>query len=335
MEDVQQDLKFDESMSSLEHLWVLLISAGYLKVVSRALSGIDQLSCELRIPNLEVRCFYLGVFSRWLNSLGIRKKSDMIQYLLRGEATLFCEALVLFIQRTLSVREEWAESARYEAFYHGFITSMLGMSLDQFNPMGRLKSNRESGHGYYDLALEPINPHHPVYNKGIILEFKRASSEKQLPQAAQEALAQIKRNVYQTDIVERGVKQVVLIGIAFYKKRLAWACEACSPQLLTIKRAERVSANRFSPSSAMEIADPILAPASRETPSFFMRPTNPSQSPLAFPPPTHQEASEGKAEKVTEGKGVKRPRPGDSEVDGSGGDRCAAEEPEEKRPRQV
>ena len=111
----------------------------------------------------------------------------MIQHLLRGKAEDFCLELQKFFLVTLSVRDGFTgtakqnEAERYEAFYHGFMAATLGLSLSKTHAV--LKSNRESGYGYYDLMLSPRDPHDFVYNKAIILEFKRAEKNEDVEES--------------------------------------------------------------------------------------------------------------------------------------------------------
>ena len=236
---VKKPLIFDKNLDTLEHLWILLISSGYLNVTSKTLT-LNNLDCSLKIPNQEVLCLYQDVFVEWLNTFGVDKDSSMIQHLLRGKAEDFCLELQKFFLVTLSVRDSFKgtakqnEAERYEAFYHGFMAATLGLSLSKTHAV--LKSNRENGHGYYDLMLSPRDPHDRVYNKAIILEFKRAEKDENVGKAADEAFEQIIKKEYYTNIVERGVKEVVLIGLAFYGKHLEFKHETMSTNKLKIKK---------------------------------------------------------------------------------------------------
>ena len=114
------------------------------------------------------------------------------------------------------------------------MAATLGLSLSKTHAI--LKSNRESGYGYYDLMLSPRDPHDPVYNKAVILEFKRAEKNEDVRKAADEAFKQIIDKEYYTNIVERGVKDVVFIGLAFYGKHLEFRHETMSSNKLKIKK---------------------------------------------------------------------------------------------------
>ena len=83
-------------------------------------------------------------------------------------------------------------------------------------PDYEVQSNRESGYGRYDIAVFPKQAGKP----GLVLEFKTAETEDELPTKAQEALAQIAERDYDASFRARGAAQVYHYGIAFCGKRL-------------------------------------------------------------------------------------------------------------------
>ena len=99
-----------------------------------------------------------------------------------------------------------------EDFYHGLI---LGMSLfldkDYY-----VNSNKERGLGRYDIIIEPKNKN----SRGFILEFKVVKEEEDLNKVSKEAIEQIINKKYDTQLKERGIKDITLVGIAFFKKLL-------------------------------------------------------------------------------------------------------------------
>jgi len=228
---IDAQLIFDNRTQSLEHLWILLISAGYLHVVKFTRNPQDgSLLCTLAIPNIEVKSLYSTVFLDWLREKGqLQNSSAMIEHLLKGEAEQFCQALQKIFLNVVSSRDaphskNEEDSTRYEAFYHGFMVALLALSQGKNQQEAMLKSNRESGHGFYDLVLEPKD-NSGSYSKGVIFEFKRAESEQKLKEEAKTALNQIKKKKYIADMANRGVGEIVCIGMAFYQKKLQWKIE--------------------------------------------------------------------------------------------------------------
>ncbi len=237
---VDKDLTFDNNLNTLEHLWILLISSGYLKTVISKRSASDKLDFSLQIPNQEVLCLYRNIFVEWLNTFGVDEDSPMIQHLLRGKAEDFCVSLQKFFIESLSVRDgivSQTEDEKYEAFYHGFMAATLGLSMNKTHVI--LRSNREDGYGYYDLLLSPKDPNDFIYNKAVIMEFKRAEEKEDIVKAAEEAFSQIITKEYKTNIIERGVKAVVFMGIAFRGKQLEFRHETYSVDKLKLKKLDK------------------------------------------------------------------------------------------------
>ena len=99
-----------------------------------------------------------------------------------------------------------------EGFYHGMMLGLAaGMSSRYY-----IRSNRESGEGRFDLVLEPKVHSLP----GIIMEFKATKNDAGLSASADEALKQIEDKHYDTDMKDRGIKEIVKYGIAFAGKNV-------------------------------------------------------------------------------------------------------------------
>ena len=79
-----------------------------------------------------------------------------------------------------------------------------------------IRSNRESGEGRFDLVLEPKVHSLP----GVIMEFKAKKDDVGLSASAVEALRQIEDKHYDTDMKDRGIKEIVKYGIAFAGKNV-------------------------------------------------------------------------------------------------------------------
>ena len=220
---VRQELRFDEDLTPDEHIWSLLLSAGYLKVTKGLGSSGLKINCVVEIPNREVQSVYLDVFSTWLEkALITSEQNTLINYLLMGNIEAFTEGLKRFYMQAVSPFD--VGSDKIEAFYHGFMIGLLG--LCQMHHKSYLYSNQLSGLGRYDLVIEPREPNHPKYHTGIVLEFKRTLSTTSLANEAQEGLKQIKTMKYHTGLQERGIKNIVMIGIAFCGKELESTYEA-------------------------------------------------------------------------------------------------------------
>lgn len=99
-----------------------------------------------------------------------------------------------------------------ESFYHGMMLGLAaGMSSRYY-----IRSNRESGEGRFNLVLEPKVHSLP----GVIMEFKATKDDADLSASAAEALKQIENKHYDTDMKDRGIKEIVKYGIAFTGKKV-------------------------------------------------------------------------------------------------------------------
>ena len=97
-----------------------------------------------------------------------------------------------------------------EKVYHSFI---LGLMI-HLEGKYYINSNRESGLGRYDIEIEPLNRN----MRGFILEFKVTDSEENLEKKADEALEQIKDKKYYVSLQDKGIKEIIFVGMAFHKK---------------------------------------------------------------------------------------------------------------------
>lgn len=105
-----------------------------------------------------------------------------------------------------------ADRSGTETFYHGMMLGLAaGMSSRYY-----IRSNRESGEGRFDLVLEPKVHFFP----GIIMEFKATKNDAGLSASADEALKQIEDKHYDTDMKDRGIREIVKYGIAFAGKNV-------------------------------------------------------------------------------------------------------------------
>lgn len=99
-----------------------------------------------------------------------------------------------------------------EIFYHGLMLGLLAL----MDPQYRIKSNRESGDGRYDISLFPKGNGYP----GIIMElkWKKDLTEKGLADLALTALKQISEMRYEAEMLEYRITKILKFGIAFSGK---------------------------------------------------------------------------------------------------------------------
>ena len=211
-ESVEENINGNSDLSILfgeEEIWELLLFSGYLTIDKKIGEDYENVY-TLRLPNREVKEFFKQKFidvnfgeSLFRNTMEALKKSKIDN---------FEKYLQNIILKSTSYND-----TKNEDFYHGLILGMtLYLDRDYY-----IASNRESGLGRYDVIIEPKNKN----NRGFILEFKVAKSEKELEKVSEEAIEQIINKKYDTSLEERGIRNITLLGIAFFGKILKVSCK--------------------------------------------------------------------------------------------------------------
>lgn len=197
---IRSDLTYDEIDSSIDNIWSVLFTTGYLTRLGKADNGVYKLI----IPNQEIR--------EWFNQIVANNRAsiDKInQGFLEGKAETIQRELTMFLGETIRVFDTKARNEEKEIFYHDILLGIL-----KNYPGWVVKSNRESGDGFADILLKPKNP-----DAGIIVELKDVRSLHDLDQACERALEQIKDRRYDTELREDGRNDILAYGIAFCRKR--------------------------------------------------------------------------------------------------------------------
>lgn len=158
----------------------------------------------------------MGLLKEWLTGdRGFNWYTEFLSDLREGRVAEFEEKLQTLVDETLSCHDVSKKSQ--ESFYHGmmlaFVSGLKGTHT--------VSSNKESGKGRYDLALTPID----ITKLGIVMEFKAVKDEEKLTDAATEALAQIKKSNYATELKSKGINRICFMGITFSGKVIKIATE--------------------------------------------------------------------------------------------------------------
>ena len=211
---IRLDLTYDEIENSIDNVWSVLFTTGYLTNIGNPESGVY----ELVIPNREVHEVFVLQIQEWFQR-SVAKEESMPEFskaILNADAEELQKQLNVIMSRMISVLDTKAREEQKENFYHGLLLGLLRGS----NPDWLIKSNRESGDGYSDILIEPENP-----DAGIIIEVKYAASISGLDKACENAMAQIKNRRYDEALRENGRCEILAYGIAFHKKRCRVVCE--------------------------------------------------------------------------------------------------------------
>ncbi|MCD8052457.1 MAG: ATP-binding protein [Lachnospiraceae bacterium] len=204
---IVEQLTYDTMYDSVENMWSLLYATGYLTQSETPSGDIVRLT----IPNAEVRSifrdFVLKLFEKKIAQDGVTV-SAFCEALKVGNVTEIERLFTDLMKNTISVRDTAVRKEFKESFYHGLILGILG-----FKDGWSVDSNRESGDGYYDIAIEIEEE-----SVGIIIEVKYAEKEK-FDEACEEALRQIDDNDYAAELREDDMQTILKYGIACYKKK--------------------------------------------------------------------------------------------------------------------
>ena len=194
------------------NIYSLLLVAGYLKTPRKELQADGSYLCEVSVPNREIAAVYKNEILSHLLQIGAvtRTTADKIaESLYANDHKKLQAAIAEYMDRTVSFYD-----AGTEGFYHGLVLGLVALMDAQY----RIKSNRESGDGRYDISMIPRESRYP----GILMElkWKKNLSAEALEQLAEEALHQIDEKRYETEMKEEGAKEILRLGIAFSGKKV-------------------------------------------------------------------------------------------------------------------
>jgi len=211
---IRQDLTYDEIENSIDNIWSVLFTTGYLTKIGEAkLPDSESYAYMLVIPNKEVREVFVLQIQEWFKAV-VANDNDTMSLLSKAildkDEAILARQLNIVMGRMISILDTKAPDDMKENFYHGLLLGLLRGS----NPDWLIKSNRESGDGFSDILIKPENP-----DLGIVIEVKYAKEFKGLDAACGAAMAQIKQKRYDETLRDEGRCDILAYGIAFCRKR--------------------------------------------------------------------------------------------------------------------
>lgn len=217
---IRQDLTYDEIENSIDNIWSVLFTTGYLtKIGEVKLPDSESYAYMLVIPNKEVREVFVLQIQEWFKAV-VANDNDTMKLLSKAildkDEAILARQLNIVMGRMISILDTKAPDDMKENFYHGLLLGLLRGS----NPDWLIKSNRESGDGFSDILIKPENP-----DLGIVIEVKYAKEFKGLDAACDVAMAQIKQKRYDETLRDEGRCDILAYGIAFCRKRCKVAGE--------------------------------------------------------------------------------------------------------------
>lgn len=201
---IRQELTYDEIDNSIDNVWSVLFTTGYLTQ-----AGItEQGAYKLIIPNREVREVFRFQIQDWFNDKirhNTERLTDFWNSIEKGKP----EEIEQYLNWTLSNSISVFDTKEKENSYHTLLIGLLTGNSDWI-----VRSNVEAGEGFADIIIEPENP-----DSGIIIELKYSREASGLEKACEKAVSQIKDRRYYEYLRNDGRPDITLYGIAFYKKR--------------------------------------------------------------------------------------------------------------------
>ena len=210
---VRLELTYHELDTSIDNLWSVLFTAGYLTQTGRAVDGVYKLV----IPNREVKEVFVLQIQEWFKECMMNEEKPVHTFcraFLEGRAEDIQKQLNIILSRMISILDTKAPDDKKENFYHGLLLGLLRSEASWL-----ILSNAESGDGFSDILVEPEDP-----DEGIVIEVKYTSSIAGLEKACKEALTQIKEKRYEERLRNDGRTEILTYGIAFCKKRCKVIC---------------------------------------------------------------------------------------------------------------
>lgn len=195
---------YPEVQNNPYSIYSFLLVAGYLKVANIYPQSDGNFMCDVAIPNKEITFVYE---KEVLNRTNQNSLAISISQAIFSKDTQKLQALL----EDFMVKNISSIDGANEGFYHGMMLGLCAILGNRY----KIRSNRESGLGRFDIQLMPLTKGMP----GFIFEFKHTKDEHtDLSALADSALQQIEAKKYDTELRDNGVNSIIRIGIAFRGK---------------------------------------------------------------------------------------------------------------------
>ena len=204
--EISLELTYDELDKSIENLWSVLFTTGYLTHQGRTESG----KYRLTIPNREIKNLFIKKIREWFSDVSRndgKKLEEFSNAFLEKDPERIEQIFGDYLWNTISIRDTAVAKEKKENFYHGILLGLLGYKATWLT-----KSNAESGTGYSDILVEV-----PDNRTGIVIELKYAENG-DMDAACAKALEQIEEKDYVDRLRQDGMRNFIKYGIACFKK---------------------------------------------------------------------------------------------------------------------
>lgn len=205
VKSINQELTYSELDTSIDNLWSVLFTTGYLTQKGPKSGKMYPLA----IPNREIRELFITQIQEWFKEETRADPEKLERFCMAfpdGDAPGIEDMLNGYLWKSISIRDTAVKKEMKENFFHGILLGLL-----QYENNWEIESNAESGEGYSDISIKTQN------RIGIVIEIKYAE-DGDLENSCREALRQIEKKQYDAALQKDGINKIVNYGIAFYKK---------------------------------------------------------------------------------------------------------------------
>ncbi len=222
--------------TSFDTFATMMLHTGYFTVAKSAAADESEMSLNsnsagddpeiirkavIKIPNKEVLQSFRekaeNIFSKD-NPEWTKRAAELLEALFSGNAKNVQDIIDDMLMRFISNRDAMSG----EGYYHGFMTSVLGIAAGTAgtarNRINRveMESEKDAGNGFSDIILSKV-----FEGKAVILEFKKCKigTPNAFKKMCREALKQIDDKQYECRYRASGYQDIKKYGIAFYGKQ--------------------------------------------------------------------------------------------------------------------
>lgn len=204
VQKVEEDLTYDDLLSSEENLWSMLYLTGYVTRVreEQLKSSLPEKYLALSIPNREIEAIFESTIAKWFQESTQKwDRKALFRAVWSGDAQTMTEEMTKLLRKTISYHDY------REDFYHAFFAGI-------FAGAGYVvESNKEHGEGRSDIVVQDYPG-----DRVAVFEVKYAKSKEQLRKACEDAVMQIDSKMYGEEFRE-DYSKVMCFGVSFFKKR--------------------------------------------------------------------------------------------------------------------
>ncbi len=205
LSNISASINYDDINYSLDMIYSLLLSMGYLTIDN----NYDDTIYTLRNVNKETKnIFITEIRNKFLNNKSLEIGLNIKKALLSFDSELLSKSLEEYLLSSLSYYD-FSDEKNYQIM----ILTLLSLIFDECI----VQSEVISGTGRCDIILIPKNKN----GFGAIIELKSLKSrttELRLKNSAQTALKQIMMHKYYDTLIKTDAKKIYAYGLSFYKK---------------------------------------------------------------------------------------------------------------------